>query len=55
MIKAIIPPDHGQIKYSGSFWRAIADEPIAENTVVEIMEDKGLIVQVRPLDAGKEL
>ncbi|WP_339137868.1 MAG: NfeD family protein [Candidatus Electrothrix sp. GW3-4] len=54
VIKAIFPPDHGQIKYSGSFWRAVAEEPILENTVVQIVERKGLIIHVLPLDADKK-
>ena len=48
--EAIIPPGCGRIKYGGSFWKAEACEPIPENTVVEIIKRKGLIVQVRQLE-----
>ncbi|MCI5125899.1 MAG: NfeD family protein [Candidatus Electrothrix sp. AR5] len=54
VIKAIIPPAHGSVKYGGSFWRAEADEHIAEDTVVQILERNDLIIQVRPLKAEKE-
>ncbi|XOF33483.1 MAG: NfeD family protein [Candidatus Electrothrix sp. YB6] len=47
--EAIAPPAHGRVKYSGSFWRAVADEPITESTVVQIVERKDLILHVRPL------
>ena len=51
---AIIPPAEGLVKYGGSFWRAVAGEPIGENTVVSIVEKKDLTVTVRPLAAGEE-
>jgi membrane protein implicated in regulation of membrane protease activity len=51
---AIIPPADGRVKYGGSFWRATADEPIAEGTVVLIVEKKDLIIKVRALSANKE-
>uniref|UniRef100_UPI0040576620 NfeD family protein n=1 Tax=Candidatus Electronema sp. TaxID=2698783 RepID=UPI0040576620 len=51
---AIIPPADGRVKYGGSFWRAAADEPIAEGAVVLILEKKDLIIKVRALSAGKE-
>ena len=51
---AIIPPADGRVKYGGSFWRAVADEPIAEGAVVLIVEKKDLIIKVRALSAGKE-
>ncbi|MCI5132252.1 MAG: NfeD family protein [Candidatus Electrothrix sp. EH2] len=47
--EAIAPPGLGRVKYGGSFWKAAADESIAVNTVVQILERKNLIVQVRPL------
>ena len=47
--EAIIPPGHGRVQYGGSFWQAIADEPIPVDTVVQILERKNLTVQVRPL------
>ncbi|CAK8715162.1 NfeD-like C-terminal domain-containing protein [Candidatus Electrothrix laxa] len=49
--EAIVPPGRGRVKYGGSFWQAIADEPIPVDTVVQILERKNLIVQVCPLHA----
>ncbi len=51
---AISPPADGRVKYGGSFWRATADEPVPEGTVVLIVEKKDLIIKVRALHAGKE-
>lgn len=50
----ILPPAEGRVKYGGSFWRAIADEPVARDTVVRIIEQKDLVVKVMPLDGGGE-
>ena len=47
--EAIAPPGQGRVKYGGSFWKATADEPIPENTVVQILERKNLIVHVHPM------
>ncbi|HID97317.1 MAG TPA: NfeD family protein [Thermodesulfobacteriaceae bacterium] len=52
--EAIDPPAAGRVKYGGSFWRAVADEPIAEETVVDIVEKNNLTVKVRPLNAEKK-
>ncbi len=54
LTEAIMPPGQGRVKYGGSFWRAVADEPIAENTVVQIVAKNDLIVQVRPIVTEKE-
>lgn len=47
--EAIVPPGLGRVKYGGSFWKAAADETIPVDTVVQILERKNLIVEVRPL------
>jgi len=49
VIEAIVPPAVGRVKYGGSFWRAVADESIAVDTVVVIAEKKNLTVKVRAL------
>ena len=36
--KAIQPPAFGEVKFSGSFWIAVADENIAEGQIVKIVE-----------------
>ena len=52
--QAIIPPATGRIQYGGSFWSAKADQVITENTVVVIVEKKGLMLTVRPLAEEQE-
>jgi len=52
--EAIVPPAMGQVKYGGTYWRAAADDEIAQDTVVEIVEKKDLIVKVRALETGEE-
>lgn len=47
--KPINPPALGQVKYAGSFWNASAEEAIAEETVVEIVEQQDLLIKVRPV------
>ncbi len=47
--EAIVPPATGRVKYGGSSWKAVADEAIAEDIVVVIMEKKDLTVKVRAL------
>jgi membrane protein implicated in regulation of membrane protease activity len=43
---AITPPAEGRIKYSGTSWRAIADEKIEEGEIVAIVRQKGLVIHV---------
>lgn len=47
---AILPPGEGQIKYSGSFWRATAEEEIGEGEVVVIIKQDNLIVHVEKVE-----
>jgi len=42
----IVPPAEGRIKYSGTTWRAIADEKIEEGEIVSIIGQKNLVIQV---------
>lgn len=43
---AIVPPAEGRIKYSGTTWRAAADEKIEEGEIVAIVAQKGLVIHV---------
>ena len=43
---AITPPAEGRIKYSGSFWRATADENIEEGEIISVVHQDGLIIHV---------
>lgn len=42
----IVPSAEGQIKYSGTFWRAIADERIEEGEIVSVVRQQGLVIHV---------
>jgi membrane protein implicated in regulation of membrane protease activity len=42
----IAPPAEGRIKYSGTTWRATADEKIDEGEIVAIVAQKDLIIHV---------
>ncbi|CAK8717548.1 NfeD-like C-terminal domain-containing protein [Candidatus Electronema halotolerans] len=52
--EAISPPARGRVKYGGSSWLSVADEPIPAGAVVAVVERKDLIIKVRRLDADKE-
>jgi len=43
---AIAPPAEGRIKYSGTFWRATADEDIEEGEIISVVRQDGLIIHV---------
>ncbi len=45
--KTIDPPMEGKIKYSGTFWRAIADEKIEEGEPATVVSQEGLIMRVK--------
>lgn len=47
--EAISPPAAGRVKYGGSSWQAVAEEPIPTGAVVEVVERKDLIIKVRRL------
>lgn len=51
----ILPPGQGRVKYGGSFWKAVADEPISAGTTVKIISQNNLEVKVRPLSSGEEV
>lgn len=47
---AIVPPAEGKVKYSGTTWRARANEPIEAGKVVEVVEQDGLVMIVKAID-----
>jgi len=42
----ISPPAEGQIKYSGTFWKATADEQIEEGEIISVVKQEGLVIHV---------
>ncbi|MEN8189209.1 MAG: NfeD family protein [Thermodesulfobacteriota bacterium] len=51
---AIHPPAEGKIKYSGSFWRAVADTPIDKDKVVTIVSQDNLVMRVKKHNMEQE-
>ncbi len=47
VVDSIVPPAEGKIRYSGSLWRATADEVISEGEVVTILSQDGLLMRVK--------
>lgn len=50
----IVPPGNGRVKYGGSFWKAVADEPIPTGTTVKIISQDNLEVKVCLLTDSEE-
>lgn len=46
VVDGIKPPAEGRIKYSGTFWRATADEKIDEEEIISVVSRKGLVIHV---------
>lgn len=42
----IFPPAEGRIKYSGTFWRATADEKIEDGEIITVVRQDGLVIHV---------
>ncbi|GAB4339900.1 MAG: hypothetical protein Kow0089_13140 [Desulfobulbaceae bacterium] len=51
----IVPPAKGRVKYGGSYWKAVADEPVRAGTAVRIVGRENLEVRVRPLHEEREV
>ncbi len=45
----IVPPAEGRIKYSGTSWRASADEQIEAGEIVAVVYQKDLVVHVEKI------
>lgn len=46
VVEDIIPPAEGRISYSGTQWRALADETIEKGSIVTIISQDGLSMKV---------
>lgn len=47
--KGIHPPAEGQVKFSGTFWRAEAEEAIEEGEMVTIVKQNDLLITVKKM------
>lgn len=45
----IVPPAEGRINYSGSSWRATADEKIEEGEIVAVVRQNNLVIHVEKI------
>ncbi len=45
--QTISPPMEGKVKYSGTFWRALADERIDKGEAALVVSQEGLIMRVK--------
>lgn len=46
---AIVPPAEGRINYSGTSWRATADEKIDEGEIVAVVHQDNLVIHVEKI------
>jgi len=46
---AIVPPAEGRINYSGTSWRATADEKIEEGEIVAVVRQDNLVIHVEKI------
>ena len=51
VIQAINPPMEGKVKYSGTSWRAVADEIIEEGQPATVVSQEGLVMRVKKNDS----
>ncbi len=47
--EAIYPPGKGKVKFSGTFWRATADEPIEAGEIVVVEKRTNLVIHVKKI------
>ena len=55
--QAILPGMEGEISAGGSYWRAVADEPLQVGDVVRVLDahsDNALLLRVEPIHAATE-
>lgn len=50
--KTIVPPMEGKVKYSGTSWRAVADERIEEGKPAIVVSQDGLVMRVKKMSEG---
>jgi len=53
VVADIVPPAEGKIKYSGSTWRARAQEEIKAGEIAEIVGQEGLLMSVKRVERAE--
>lgn len=54
VVEDILPPARGKVKYGGSFWQAVAREPIARGSMVRVLAKDNLSLTVEPIQTETE-
>lgn len=49
VVEDIVPPARGKVKYGGSFWQAVATEPIPRGSMVRVLAKDNLSLTVEPI------
>ncbi|NQS72161.1 MAG: NfeD family protein [Desulfobulbaceae bacterium] len=53
VVEDIVPPAGGRIRYGGTFWHAVAEQPLARGTKVRVLAKNNLIITVEPTTQGE--
>ena len=49
VVEDILPPAGGKVKYGGTFWLAVADQPLARGEMVRVLRKNNLSLTVEPV------
>ena len=54
VVEDIVPPAAGKVKYGGTFWQAVSDEPLACGSMVRVLAKTNLSLTVEAVTAEGE-
>ncbi|MDO5674734.1 MAG: NfeD family protein [bacterium] len=54
VVEDIVPPAAGKVKYGGTFWQAVSDEPVARGSRVRVLAKNNLSLTVEAVTAQGE-
>lgn len=54
VVEDIVPPAAGRVKYGGTFWQAVSEEPVARGSKVRVLAKNNLSLTVEPVAAQGE-
>ena len=54
VVEDIVPPAAGKVKYGGTFWQAVAEEPVTRGERVRVLAKNNLSLSVEPLSTQGE-
>lgn len=50
VVEDIVPPAGGKVKYGGTFWQALSEQPVASGDRVRVLSKNNLILTVEPIE-----